>query len=82
MMPTRPKGAIYRCPVCGAELAVIGSRMGLFQPRCCDTDMVPLSRRRGGNCRGLRGRRSVRPPLLRHGHAGPRGMTDVNGDLL
>jgi len=45
MTPARTKGAIYRCPVCGSELAVLAVRAGRFQPRCCDTDMVPLPRR-------------------------------------
>ena len=40
-----PRGAIYRCPVCGAEIGVIARRAGVFAPRCCNVDMVPVARR-------------------------------------
>jgi len=33
------RGRVYRCPVCGAELTVLGSKVGRFKPRCCNTDM-------------------------------------------
>ena len=39
-------GTVYRCPVCGAELAVLVSATGRFTPRCCNRDMV-ATRRRG-----------------------------------
>lgn len=39
-----PRGLIYRCPVCGAELAVLASRMGSFVPRCCNRDMIQQRR--------------------------------------
>jgi hypothetical protein len=29
----------YTCPVCGSQIAVIGTAMGRFAPRCCNTDM-------------------------------------------
>jgi hypothetical protein len=28
--------------VCGAELTVLGTRLGAFHPVCCNTDMQPL----------------------------------------
>jgi len=40
-----PRGRVYRCPVCGAEVAVLSPRMGGFAPRCCNTDMAPTDRR-------------------------------------
>jgi len=45
MNRSRSRGLIYRCPVCGAEVGVVASRMGSFVPRCCDKDMI-LQRRR------------------------------------
>ncbi len=33
------KGMVYRCPVCGAELTVLGDATGEFDPRCCDCAM-------------------------------------------
>jgi predicted RNA-binding Zn-ribbon protein involved in translation (DUF1610 family) len=39
---SHPRGRIYRCPVCGAELAVLAEQAGEFIPRCCD---VPMERR-------------------------------------
>lgn len=39
------RGRLYRCPVCGAEIAVLVSEVGDFAPRCCDTPMVLLERR-------------------------------------
>jgi len=40
-----PRGMIYQCPVCRAELVVLSRQTGDFAPRCCNTDMAPLSRR-------------------------------------
>ncbi len=39
------RGSLYRCPVCGAEVAVLAGKAGDFGPRCCDTEMVLLRRR-------------------------------------
>jgi hypothetical protein len=44
MNPNAPRGRIYRCPVCGAELTVLAVGTGEFAPRCCDRDMVAQSR--------------------------------------
>ena len=41
--PTR--GRIYHCPVCHAEVSVLASSMGDFQPRCCGMAMTVLERR-------------------------------------
>jgi DNA-directed RNA polymerase subunit RPC12/RpoP len=40
MSPDNSRGLVYRCPVCGAEIGVLVSKMGNFAPRCCNTDMV------------------------------------------
>jgi len=32
-------GLVFRCPVCGAEVIVVGTRMGEFTPRCCNQPM-------------------------------------------
>ena len=40
-----PRGRIYHCPVCGAEIVCLSHRMGGFHPICCNVDMVPLERR-------------------------------------
>lgn len=45
MTRASPRGTIYRCPVCGAEVAVLAGAHGKFTPRCCNTRMVPLPRR-------------------------------------
>jgi predicted RNA-binding Zn-ribbon protein involved in translation (DUF1610 family) len=45
MNQSKPRGLIYRCPICGAEVAVVASRMGSFVPRCCDVEMVSQRRR-------------------------------------
>jgi predicted RNA-binding Zn-ribbon protein involved in translation (DUF1610 family) len=45
MTTPSPKGVTYRCPVCGAEVAVIARRHGAFAPRCCNTAMLPIRRR-------------------------------------
>jgi Zn finger protein HypA/HybF involved in hydrogenase expression len=34
-----PRGRVYWCPVCGAEVAIISFQAGDFRPRCCNTDM-------------------------------------------
>ncbi len=34
-----PKGRVYRCELCGAELVVLGDAMGRFNPVCCDRAM-------------------------------------------
>ncbi|MGD2173871.1 MAG: hypothetical protein PVJ27_00575 [Candidatus Brocadiaceae bacterium] len=39
------RGRVYRCPRCGAEVAVLAARVGDFAPRCCNTAMVLLPRR-------------------------------------
>ena len=44
-MPISSKGLLYRCPVCGAEVAVLADSHGDFRPRCCNTDMVPTWQR-------------------------------------
>ena len=36
---------VYRCPVCGAELAVLAGRHGTFAPRCCNVAMEPCRAR-------------------------------------
>lgn len=41
------RGLIYRCPVCGAELAILAIKTGTFAPRCCNVDMVAVSRSLG-----------------------------------
>jgi predicted RNA-binding Zn-ribbon protein involved in translation (DUF1610 family) len=38
-------GVVYRCPVCGAEVTAVGSRMGEFTPRCCNRPMRRMSQR-------------------------------------
>ncbi len=45
MEKQNPRGLVYRCPVCGAEVAVVGDRMGAFEPVCCGTPMQPVKRR-------------------------------------
>jgi predicted RNA-binding Zn-ribbon protein involved in translation (DUF1610 family) len=39
------RGLIYRCPVCGAEAAVLATRSGVLVPRCCDVVMDALGER-------------------------------------
>ncbi len=41
MAMNNPRGMVYVCPVCRAEIIVVGRDMGDFAPRCCDTDMIP-----------------------------------------
>ena len=42
MSSDNPRGLVYRCPLCGAEVVVLARRFGTFTPRCCNRDMVPL----------------------------------------
>ena len=39
------RGLIYRCPICGAEIAVLARTVGQFTPRCCNQEMAPLQDR-------------------------------------
>jgi hypothetical protein len=40
-MTLEPRRLIfYVCPVCRAEIAVLGQGAGQFVPRCCDVDML------------------------------------------
>lgn len=43
--PQYVRGTVYRCPVCGAEIAVLARTMGRFAPRCCNTEMIPRAAR-------------------------------------
>jgi len=45
MKPQNPRGAVYRCPICGAEITVLARQMDRFHPRCCNRDMVLRNRR-------------------------------------
>lgn len=45
MSAASPSGLVYRCPVCGSELIVVGTRMGEFTPRCCNQPMRVMTRR-------------------------------------
>lgn len=45
MSNVSPRGRVYRCVVCGAEVAVLSRRMGDFVPRCCNEPMALLRRR-------------------------------------
>ena len=48
---SQPKGAIYRCPVCGAEIVLLAPCAGCFQPHCCNQPMERRPRRaRFFNC--------------------------------
>jgi predicted RNA-binding Zn-ribbon protein involved in translation (DUF1610 family) len=38
-------GAVYWCPVCGAEVSVLATHFGAFAPRCCNTAMTVLDQR-------------------------------------
>jgi DNA-directed RNA polymerase subunit RPC12/RpoP len=40
-----PAPLVYRCPICGAEVTVLGEPKGHFSPRCCGKDMALLARR-------------------------------------
>jgi competence CoiA-like predicted nuclease len=41
---TITRGAVYRCPVCGAELSVVITGSRKLGPRCCNTLMVLTER--------------------------------------
>lgn len=45
MITQTPRGMVYRCPVCGAEVAILARVVGVFEPRCCNCPMTPQSRR-------------------------------------
>ena len=45
MTADAPAGFIYRCPVCGSEVIVVGTRMGEFTPHCCNRPMVVQTQR-------------------------------------
>ncbi len=45
MSATSPRGMVYRCPICGAEITVLAQGMDEFCPRCCNRDMTALKRR-------------------------------------
>ncbi|MCY2929332.1 MAG: hypothetical protein NTV86_07515 [Planctomycetota bacterium] len=36
---------VYHCPICGAEVTMLGECKGRFAPRCCGKDMLPQTRR-------------------------------------
>jgi desulfoferrodoxin-like iron-binding protein len=38
-------GAVYRCPVCGAEVSVVRDGAGALAPRCCNQPMERLAGR-------------------------------------
>ena len=44
-MSAVPRGRIYRCAICGSEVAVVGTAMGRFAPVCCNQPMLPVERR-------------------------------------
>jgi len=37
----RPRGLVYRCARCGAELIVLAPSIGRFDPICCGEPMRP-----------------------------------------
>ena len=45
MPAAKPRGAIYVCPVCGAEIIVLAPCQGCFTPRCCNQPMALRPRR-------------------------------------
>lgn len=45
MTRLNPRGAVYRCPVSGAELAVLAPHAERFTPRCCNVDMLEKPRK-------------------------------------
>ncbi|MCA1808374.1 MAG: hypothetical protein LC725_02765, partial [Lentisphaerae bacterium] len=40
----KPKGALYRCPVCGAEIILLAPCPGYFEPHCCNRPMLQQPR--------------------------------------
>ncbi len=45
MSPRAPRGMVYKCSVCGSEVAVVGTAMGKFAPVCCNQPMIAITRR-------------------------------------
>ena len=45
MSAARFAGLVYRCPVCGSEVIVVGNRMGDFAPHCCNQPMRVMTQR-------------------------------------
>ena len=45
MKPRSPRGRVFKCAICGSEVAVVGTAMGRFAPVCCNQPMVPIERR-------------------------------------
>ncbi len=45
MSPKAPRGMVFKCSVCGSEVAVVGTAMGRFAPVCCNRAMVAVDRR-------------------------------------
>lgn len=39
--PAAPRGQVFRCPVCGAEVVVLTAAGSSFRPRCCNVAMLP-----------------------------------------
>ena len=41
MSAMSPRGRVYRCPICGAEITVLAHQVGDdFKPRCCNRPMM------------------------------------------
>jgi len=40
MSSSNLRGKVYRCPICGAEVAVLAHSCGEFQPVCCNVEMA------------------------------------------
>lgn len=45
MSMENPRGLVYRCAVCGAEVLVLSPKIGKFAPRCCNQPMQPKLQR-------------------------------------
>ena len=45
MSQNDPRGAVYRCELCGAEITVLTRKASRFHPRCCNRGMVLKQRR-------------------------------------
>ncbi|PLX44429.1 MAG: hypothetical protein C0609_05525 [Deltaproteobacteria bacterium] len=37
-------GRVFKCPVCGAEVMVVGAASQELDPHCCNTSMLPKPR--------------------------------------
>ena len=72
------RGIVYRCPVCGAEIAVLAARHGDFHPRCCNVDMEPRRARLAFYVCPVCG---AEVAVLREG-AGPRQWRCCNTDMV